>query len=254
MLETLTGLTVLAAEGIPPGSPLAVLSVPIGILVLLGSIYLLVRSNLGTRRGYLVMGSSLFGFLFIMSLFWTFGAPGTPQATGPRNLPSQLPNEYQPTWTPFAQDSRIADLPEYQLVQSYPEGFGEVPEDFTDEAEAGASDTQTFFADEAHGEVISDIDEVESIEYAEAENGFPVVAVTYLPVDPNTFEVVEDGEPVTLFAFFDEGNPIFPGLVFIALSLLLFAIHAVLLFFDEGREAREASRTAEEVEREPVSA
>jgi hypothetical protein len=239
MLETLTGLTVLAAEGIPPGSPLAVLSVPIGILVLLGSIYLLVRSNLGTRRGYLVMGSSLFGFLFIMSLFWTFGAPGTPQATGPRNLPSQLPNEYQPTWTPFAQDSRIADLPEYQLVQNYPEGFGEVPEDFTDEA---------------HGEVISDIDEVESIEYAEAENGFPVVAVTYLPVDPNTFEVVEDGEPVTLFAFFDEGNPIFPGLVFIVLSLLLFAIHAVLLFFDEGREAREASRTAEEVEREPVSA
>jgi hypothetical protein len=254
MLETLTGLTVLAAEGVPPGSPLAVLSVPIGVIVLLGSIYLLVRSNLGTRRGYLVMATSLFGFMVIMSIFWTFGAPGTPQATGPRNLPGQLPNEYQPTWTPFAQDSRIAQLPEYQIVQNHPDGFGEVPEDFADEAEAGANDIQTFFADEDHGEVISDIDEVESIEYAEADNGFPVVAVTYLPVDPNTFEVVEDGEPVTLFAFFDEGNPIFPGLVFIALSLLLFGLHAFLLFLDEGRETREAARTADEVEREPVPA
>lgn len=245
------GPVVFAAQGIPPGSAAATLMPLIGAIIFLGSIYMLLRSNLGTRRGYLVFGTATFGFMVIMSLFWTFGAPGTPQATGPTNLPGQVPNEYQPTWTAFHETSRIAELDTYRFVTGDPGRFGPVPDGFVDEAENGASEIQNFFATEEHGERVGPTWAIEDMRYAPADNGLPVLAVTYREVD-EALEPVPDGETVTLYGFFDAGNPIFPGLVFTALSLILFLLHAFLLDRDELRERRELTEGTEEV-REPVA-
>lgn len=250
-------LTILASaaneEFVPPTDWRAIIALPAGILVFLGGIFALLRSNLGTRRAYLVEATAFFGFMVIMSAFWTFGAPGTPKATGPTNLPGTQPDAYTPTWTPFAADSAVAEDPAYSLATEYPEGFGPVPEEFQAEAETGAADIQTFFASEEGGGNLGDLDQVEQIEYAEATNGRPIIAVTYQPVD----EAGEpEGEPVVFFGFFDAGNPSFPGQVFLLLSVLGFALHLWLLDHDErrARKEAEAAAAASEGEKVPVSA
>lgn len=248
-------LTILASaaneEFVPPTDWRAIIALPTAILLFFGSIFLLLRSNLGTRRAYLVEASAFFGFMVILSTFWTFGAPGTPQATGPTNLPGTQPNAYQPTWTAFAGDSLIADEPAYSIVKEFPEGFGPVPEDFAQEAETGAADIQTFFASEEGGGNLGDLDEIVEVQYAEATNGRPIIAVTYQPVG-ETGE--PEGDPVTFFGFFDEGNIIFPGLVMMALSLLGFLLHLFLLDRDEQRERKETEEVTSEGEKVPVSA
>lgn len=266
-MDLLTSLTTLAAAGVPGDSPSARLAVPIGILVFFGSIYLLVRANLGTRRGYLVLATSFFGFMIIMSAFWTFGAPGTPQAVGPTYLPSQPSDAYQPTWTAFAGDSLVAERPEYQLVQDYPDGFDEVPEDFTSTSSGGVDAARAFFAQSGNQPVSGFGEDWEPVEvrYAEAPNDYPVIAVTYGPPaeEPAEGEDAEeepaaaegDGETVTVFAFFDAGSPLFPGLVFMGISLVGFVLHALLLNADEAREQRDlAELVPAEEEKVPAGA
>lgn len=242
-----------AATGIPPDSALARLSPIIGGIIFFGSIYMLLRSNLGSRRGYLVFGTSLFGFMVIMSMFWAFGAPGTPIATGPTNLPGQVPNEYQPTWTAFAETSRIAEDPRYAFVTQEPGRFTEVPDEFADEAEVGVNETQNFFSSEEGGEIVAAEWAPVETEYAEAENGYPVLRITYQETDAETQELIEDGEQIVLYGAFDAGSPVFPGVVFLLVSLVLFVLHAFLLDRDETRERRERAADREP-QREPVGA
>ena len=191
MLVTLNSwLVVLAAEahGIPGSDWRAKMAVPLGIVIFLGSVYLLVRANLGTRRGYLVMATSLFGFMVIYGSFWAFGAPGTPPATGPQNLPGQSLDAYEDTWRAFAGDSLVADDPNYDVAKTYPEGFSDSPEgagleaDFEAEANIGSDEVQTFFSTKEGplteppvGGQWTEVDRG----YAVADNGRPIIAVTF---------------------------------------------------------------------------
>lgn len=194
-----TSALILATEGgIPTSNPWSQLAVPLGILIFVGSVYLLLRSNLGTRRGYLVMSACLWGFGFLFSLFWAFGAPGTPPNTGPQNLPGQELDEYQPVWVPFAPDSNLATeegSPYAEAVAAYPDGeWGAVPDDFADTAQTGAENITSFFAgladiDPAYQNPLTgtEVQEGETV-YTEATNGRPMIAITVV----NTCELIED--------------------------------------------------------------
>lgn len=263
MLPALADLLILAQEehtGYAPSDPLAKLAVPLGVIILLGSVYVLLRSNLGTRRGYLVLGTSLFGFITILSLFWAFGAPGTPAATGPTSLPGQPADAYVPTWYPFAGDSLLANEPEYQFVKSYPESFAQVPADLPGaDVETGITTIQTFFTSEDF-DVLAFPDtwvaDQQSILYRMAETGYPVIGVTFQETDER-LEIVPGGEEFTAFAYFDAGNPPFPSFVVLGFALVLFVVHALLLDRDERRERRRAADEAGETgetERQPVTA
>ncbi|CAN5787432.1 hypothetical protein BH24ACT15_BH24ACT15_11260 [soil metagenome] len=283
-------LLVLATEGgIPTSNPWSQLAVPIGILIFVGSVYMLLRSNLGTRRGYLVMSCCLWGFAFLLSLLWTFGAPGTPATTGPQNLPGQELDEYQPVWVPFAEDSTVAteEGSPYAAIANYPEGWGEVPADFAEEAAIGVQNTQSFFGslDGLNTDYFNPLVGTEEVVgeplYAEADNGRPMIAATFVNTcemeqvegeDEGVVELpaycadegLEVGAPVpegavdgdgeearqeqTFFAFFDAGAPYFPSLLMNAILGILFAIHMVLLARDERRERREMGVTTREVE------
>lgn len=240
----MSALALLAAQGLPPSSPMAKMVVPLGALIFLGSIYLLVRSNLGTRRGYYMFATAFFGFMVIQSAFWAWGAPGTPVATGPTNLPGQVPNEYQPTWFAFAEGSRLYDE-EFSWVQQAE--FGEVPEDFEDVADAGVGDIQAFFADEEHGQLVKA--NWVPVEVGYAEQDFPVLEVTYAEAD-QAGEPEPGGDRVTLYGFYDAGAASFPAFLFLLVSLALFVLHAFLLDRDEQREKRELRELAG-AEREP---
>ena len=112
-----------------------VLVVLVGVVVLCGSVYLLLGTNLGSRLGLLVALTGLFGWMVILTFIWWL----TPPAIGPRgNGPSWRPVEIyvnggteqarteelsrlvDPNSLPSS--SRIlADHPE--LAEEFPNGF-----------------------------------------------------------------------------------------------------------------------------------
>lgn len=278
MPHTTLATLVLATEGgVPFDAPLTRVAVPLGVLIFLGTPYMLLRSNLGTRRAYLVLGTSFFGFMFILSLFWTFGAPGTPALTGPTNLPGTVPNEYQPLWVPFAEDSTVASQEPYAALVADPSAFSAPSEDQAAEASTAVADIQGFFStaevDSGYAPAIATtwVALEDETGYTVAGNGQPIVravfAATYQPDADGALPagVGEDqvGQPIpegeegaaqfVAYALFDAGNPLFPALIFLGLSIAGFALHAALLHIDEQRERRDRAEVAEP-EREKVAA
>lgn len=295
-MSTLTTIVLATEGGIPASSPFAKISVPVFLLIFVGATYMLVRSNLGTKRGYLVTATCLWGFMVIYALFWAFGAPGTPRTTGPQNLPGQPADAYLPVWTAFAPDSLVAEDPLYApLVSGYPGSFGEVPEDSQALAQEGADEIKSFFTGEEFetiGRPIGLTDVAATTRWAVAENGYPVIAVEFMPTyqvgsfpegDPRIEEgadppltvggarlrpddsnlapegaefgdLVEGAEPKLFYGFFDAGAPLFPSLVTLALCLLLFLVHAALLYRDEVNDRRKTATPAPAAERETVGA
>lgn len=107
-------LFLLAAEsgvaGISPDHIAADLAVPIAILIFGGAMFALLWSNFGARKGALILGVAMFGFMGFIGVFWWFGAPGTPIATGLQNFPGQAADAYQPQWFPFEAGSERASF------------------------------------------------------------------------------------------------------------------------------------------------
>lgn len=100
----MTSTMLLATEGVEGLSPdhiAADLAVPLGILIFSGAVFALLWSNYGFKKGGLIYGVAMFGFLGFIGVFWWFGAPGTPSATGLTNFPGQAGDVYQPKWYPF---------------------------------------------------------------------------------------------------------------------------------------------------------
>ncbi|CAN5172981.1 hypothetical protein BH23ACT9_BH23ACT9_21610 [soil metagenome] len=278
-MNSISSLIVLATEGgIPTSNPWSQLALPLGILIFVGTVFMLIRSNLGTRRGYLVMSTSLWGFGFLLSLFWAFGAPGTPPNTGPQNLPGQQLDEYQPVWRGFAEDSVVAteEGSPYTAVTEFPGGpWTDVPADFEDTANTGASNISSFFSglndeNEAYTDLLTGTETEVTRLYAVADNGRPMLGLTYVtscqfglagaPNDGLPDFCDEVGQPVpadavdannnpvatetTVFGYFDAGAPYFPSLLMSGILLVLFALHMVLLARDERRERLEVEQAA----------
>lgn len=112
-------------ESIPPDHLVARLAVPLGLLFFSGSVFLLLWSNYGAKKGAAIYGTAFFGFAMILGVFWWFGAPGTPQNLGVTFLPGQETNHYQPQWYGFEPGSERA---EYFGAADSPEEFETVPQ------------------------------------------------------------------------------------------------------------------------------
>ena len=127
-------LQIIAGISFDPGIR-GILVVLVGVTVLMGSVYLLLGTNLGSRLGFLVALTGLFGWLAILTFMWWL----TPPAIGPRgNLPSWKPVEIyvngggdQPKTEVVGDlvdpsslakaDKILADNPD--LVKDFPNGF-----------------------------------------------------------------------------------------------------------------------------------
>lgn len=67
-----------------------ILSVLVGVAVLMGSVYLLLGTNVGNRLGFMLALTAFFGWMTIMGLFWWI----QPSATGPAgSVPSWVVTE-----------------------------------------------------------------------------------------------------------------------------------------------------------------
>ena len=83
-------------------------------ILLPGSVYMLLASNFGALKGYLIAATAFFGFLMMLSAVWLFGIPGTTPLTGPKGT--------QPTFKFFDLNDPVAAT--YDSVRDFQGGAG----------------------------------------------------------------------------------------------------------------------------------
>lgn len=250
----------LACDGCFKGAP-AVISLVIAVVVLIGSIYALLWSNLGARQAYLVTMVALSAWMILMSAMWMFGAPGTTPGTGPRGR--------EPAWVPFTPDSEQA-LAFKDILDQFPSGWetinvaspkvypgkidsvGElvnVTKQIT-EAEARLAKKQGTRATKA-----TDWDFLaQEAKPTPGQENLPRATMRFYQ-QGNTPLLVGAIIPatakhprVTVFAYRDKGLVFLTASYFLLASILLFVIHLVLLArYERGAVAKEAALTPEAV-------
>lgn len=234
---------ILACDGCFVGYP-AVISLVILLLTMIGSIYMLLASNLGAKVGYLVTMVSLSAFMIILSLLWLVGGPGTTTATGPRGR--------EPVWVPFDPQSEVAKQDFPTAVESFPNGWDEIGQIYP-----GKIDSQGEFerlrgtisgalanralVDET-GEPTTTAGWAFRLPGPEVvPSGNPVGRVRYLQ-DGNTLlfgvtiPATDDHREVTVFAYRDKGLVYLYALYFLMVSVAGFIVHLWLLTRAERKQ------------------
>jgi hypothetical protein len=242
-----------------------------GLLVVLtafvflpGSVYMLLASNFGALKGYLIAGTAFFGFLVMLSAVWLFGIPGTTPLTGPKGT--------QPTFKFFTIDDPAAGT--YDSVRDFQGGAGSgwqaAPEGEVEEGSAEATlkadlDTARQTAvqdliDETNADVEDtseelDVTNLDPKVYYTIQNGTEVAAIVISPKTPPAGSGLQrpDFAPKTTFAYRDPGSPYLPSILFLIASVVLFVVHMLLLGLVERRRPLGVVRTpTAEGERQPA--
>ena len=237
-----------------------------GFVLLPGSVYMLLATNFGALKGYLIAATAFFGFLMMLSAVWLFGIPGTTPLTGPKGT--------QPTFKSFTIDDPQAST--YDAVRDFQgqagNGWQAAPEG---EVEAGsAQEKLKADLDTARQRAVQDlITETNK----KVENSSDELDVTNL--DAKTFYTIHDGTevaaivispkappedsglkkpdfaPKTTFAYRDPGNPYLPSILFLVGASVLFLVHMVLLGMAERRRPLGVTqRPAPEAQPQPAGA
>jgi hypothetical protein len=89
------------------------LVVVVGVVVLMGSVYLLLATNIGNRLGFMLALTGFFGWMVILGLFWWI----RPSATGPAGSP--------PKWV--VEEVNYGDLQQAILTEAHDLDTSELP-------------------------------------------------------------------------------------------------------------------------------
>jgi hypothetical protein len=213
-----------------------------GVVLFIGSVYVLLAAVFGRWMGYLVLMVALSGWLIIHSSLWFFGywsqGPETPTNLGPRGS--------EPAWLVVGAGLQPGD--HFQQFQSYPGDpwqvpTGATPDEAADIQSVNATAT-TYLAEQANAELGKDplaVDAVQatqftvdSITFATAEDGHTPLAVVKAHFNGG-------GPETTLSMYHDSGSVPRYSIMFLAGAILLFLIHLPLL--DRAERQRKAFLT-----------
>src|SRR4051812_21553041 len=219
----------------------AVIAVLLGLILLPGSVIMLLSSNFGLRKGYLIGAISFFGFLFMLSLIWTFGVPGTVALTGPVGP--------TPTFKEFTTDS--ADAARFDSVKSFNGAESDVwkpmpsaTEDkvLNEELTAAQQASLQTFIDEYNKDVKesskeADVTNLDAKTFYTQQDGTTVAATVITGKNPPAGSGLEkpDIQPTYEFAWRDPGFPNLYNYIVLVASLLLTVSHILLLGRAERR-------------------
>ncbi len=231
------GGTLLAAEaGRPPGAGLTgVIAVLTGVLLFIGSIYMLLWAVLGRRRAYLVLMVSLSGWMILLSAIWVFGAPGTRPGEGATGTP--------PHWEVFLtgdpRASRFSGLlsafPSSPWVEAGPK-MGPVETSREVEAFLAVAKEKAAEALSERGKRVSpDALRAGPVRFAEAGRDILAAAEVAPP---------GGGTPLRVYGLWNPGSLLLPSWIALGASVLIFLSHLWLLARDEVREEEQARRVA----------
>ena len=198
-----------------------------GLVLFVGSVFLLLTAIFGPRMGYLVTATGFFAFWVILAALWVFGAPGTPRFLGPKG---ELPS-----WQAVAAGTDLRS-PTFPVVSQYPGGpWSEPDQERTAEVEPVTLSIQEFLAEEAaaelraqgvEGEITPPDFTVTDVRFATA-GQTDLAAATAFPTT--------GGREVTVVAVHDEGSEPVPSFIALGLGIVGFAIHLPLLDRAERR-------------------
>jgi hypothetical protein len=219
---------------LPPTFWKGVAVVVSAVLLFIGSIYILLTAYFGRVMAYLIVAVSLFGWMIILSLIWTFGAPGTTKNYGPRGT--------EPHWQVFAASARPISS-RYPQTAKYPDPPWHEP-DAVSEASADTVKTaiQTYLVQQVtqqferqrnRTELDPEDFNVEDIEFGTASDG------THLAAGRGFYSL--GGPVVNVFLYHDKGNVPAPSWGFLGASVFGFAVHLPLL--DRAERRRKAILT-----------
>jgi hypothetical protein len=235
-----------------------------GFVFLPGSVFMLLSSNFGALKGYLIAATAFFGFLVMLSAVWLFGIPGTTPLTGPKGT--------QPTFKSFTINDPQAST--YDSVRDFQGGAGNgwqaAP---SGEVQAGSAQ-ETLKADldtarqTAVGDLIKktnkdvrdsseelDVTNVDAKAYYTIQDGTEVAAIVISPKAPPAGSGLKRPtfSPVTTFAYRDPGNPRLPSILFLVGALVLFVVHLLLLGVAERRRPLGVALTPTDEGRRPAA-
>jgi hypothetical protein len=238
----------------------------VAFLFLPGSVYMLLASNFGALKGYLIAAVAFFGFLVMLSAVWLFGIPGTTPLTGPKGT--------QPSFKFFTINDAAAGT--YDSVRDFQggadNGWRAAPEGEVAEGSAEATlkadlDTARQTAvqdliDETNADVKDsskelDVTNLDAKTYYTIQNGTEVAAIVISPKTPPSGSGLQrpDFAPKTTFAYRDPGNPYLPSILFLVGALVLFVVHMLLLgLVERRRPLGVAQAPTPEGERQPAGA
>jgi hypothetical protein len=220
------------------------IAVILSFLLLPGAVIALLSANFGALKGYLIGAVAFFGFLFMLTLVWTFGLPGTPALTGPTGP--------EPHFVEFTKDSpEAAKFPEVANFngtatngwQTAPEGSleGEAKQ-LQDDLTAAEQTVTSAFITEGNRDVTDsskelDATNIEPQTFYTTSGGTTVAATVISPKDPPQGSGLTRPtfQPVTEFAYQDPGFQQMYNFIFMGASLLLFLLHVFALGRAERR-------------------
>jgi hypothetical protein len=199
-----------------------------GLIVFVGSVYLMLTFILGRWMGYLVLMVAFSGWMMIQSSLWLFGywSQGleTPTNLGPRGS--------EPAWVAL-EASTDQTSTKFQTFDAYPgRPWAEASASQTADIQSASGAVTTFLAEQTNEELgLAETDPtaiqgtqfaIDSIRFATAEDG-----KTKLGVVQSHFS---GGGPLwTVSLYFDSGSVPRYSYMFLAGSILLFVIHLPLL-------------------------
>jgi hypothetical protein len=215
------------------------------LILLPGSVWMLLASNFGALKGYLIAATALFAFLILLSATWSFGLPGTPALTGPVGK--------QPSFVQFSKTDPAASR--YDKVASFQgaAGDGWVPapgegqlsakdEKLKADLDAAKQAALAAFIAERNKDVKDSSQELDVVNtdtkvFYTTQNGTTLAAVVISPKEPPAGSGLRTPTfaPVSAFAYQDKGAPSLPSYLFLAGSIVLFLLHAWLLGVAERR-------------------
>jgi hypothetical protein len=197
-----------------------------GILLFVGSIYVILAAVFGRWMGYLVVAVAFFGWMIVLSSMWLFGfyaqGPVTKTNLGPRGL--------EPAWVPLKASLEVAD-DTYHTFAAYPRKPWSEPSLAQEPSVLSVTSVvQTFMAEQANEELGIDETDPEAI----LNTQFTVESIRFAPEGHVSLAVVtaffNGGGPLTTITLYhNSGSVQRYSLMFLGGSLLLFALHLPLL-------------------------
>ena len=201
-------------------------------ILFVGSVYLILTAVLGRWMGYLVLMVAFSGWMILLSALWAFGfysqGPDTPVNLGPRGD--------EPSWVPLlASTGETSD--EYETFRSYPgDPWKEPDASNAAQVQSVTGIVTDFLAEEANAELEiegTDPRAISGVEFAVDRLHFADAGETKLAVAEAHFL---DGGPLwTVSLTYDEGSVPKYSYMFLAGSVLLFAVHLPLLDIAERK-------------------
>lgn len=202
-----------------------------GVILFVGSVYVLLSAVFGRWMGYLLLMIAFSGWMIVLSSLWLFGywsqGPETPTNLGPRGA--------EAAWQVLAAGIGVEGEETHAEFDSFPGAPwftpGVTDPAFAADYQSASGAATSYLAEEANRELErheTDLDAITATHFA-------VDSIAFAPAaDGTKLAVIEahflgGGPKTTVSLYFDDGDVPRYSYMFLGGSILLFAVHLPLL-------------------------